>query len=466
MSPFLLLSRAGLTLLTGAAVLGASAIPAQAATTGVASVVSGTQIQFRAGSNAVNKVVVTRSGNTVTVDDRVAVKAGKGCKKVKGDKTKVRCKPGKPPTRVRVSLGAKNDSVVNRSGLAMTASGGDGKDSLTGGPRADRLTGGAGADRLYGLGGNDWLEGSYGNDMLSGGDGDDLLSGGENNDREYGGNGRDTFSQGIDLAGAGPDADLLSGGAGDDFADYSGRRYGITADSDGVKGDDGRKGEHDTLTGIDRIWGGTGNDRLYGTAWADDLQGGPGNDTLLGYGGNDQLFDGAGNNRLEGGAGNDRLGGGPGADILLGGSGEDTLSYADRTAAVTVDLDGASRDDGQANERDTVGADVENLIGGNGSDRLTGNAAANKFNGMAGDDIIRGGAGNDGMESWEGRDQLFGEDGDDYLYGGQGDGVDRLDGGGNGSATGDNCVVYNEDAGTDVAVNCEYNTPADRPLLS
>jgi hypothetical protein len=36
-------------------------------------------------------VVITRSGNTITIDDRVAISAGKGCKKVKGDKTKVIC---------------------------------------------------------------------------------------------------------------------------------------------------------------------------------------------------------------------------------------------------------------------------------------------------------------------------------------------------------------------------------------
>jgi serralysin len=38
---------------------------------------------------------------------------------------------------------------------------------------------------------------------------------------------------------------------------------------------------------------------------------------------------------------------------------------------------------------------VENLIGGNGNDTLTGNAGANNLNGGSGDDFITGGAGND-----------------------------------------------------------------------
>ena len=91
-------------------------------------------MQYKAAKGKQNKVVVTRSGNTVTVDDKVAVKAGKGCKAVKGDKTKVRCTTKKAPTRVRVYTYDRNDSIVNKTGLATTADGGTGNDSITGGP--------------------------------------------------------------------------------------------------------------------------------------------------------------------------------------------------------------------------------------------------------------------------------------------------------------------------------------------
>jgi serralysin len=76
-----------------------------------------------------NRVVITRKGNVVTVDDRVEVKAGKGGKAVKGDKAKVRCTVKKGPTRVNVWLHDRNDSVENNSGLY----GGAGSDDLSAG---------------------------------------------------------------------------------------------------------------------------------------------------------------------------------------------------------------------------------------------------------------------------------------------------------------------------------------------
>nr|BFE76173.1 hypothetical protein GCM10020092_094740 [Actinoplanes digitatis] len=194
---------AGLALITSLATVPVLVAPAQAATAGVASVVEGTKIQYKAGSKTTNKVVVTRSGNAVTIDDVVAVKPGKGCKKV--DRTKVRCTTRKAPTRVRVYLGAKNDSVVNKADLPMTAAGGDGTDKITGGARADLLSGGTGKDQIWGGGGNDALDGGdgadrvhggagndslhghYGNDFLYGDAGDDNISGDEDNDKEYGG---------------------------------------------------------------------------------------------------------------------------------------------------------------------------------------------------------------------------------------------------------------------------------------
>ncbi|BCJ43339.1 hypothetical protein GCM10010168_43520 [Actinoplanes ianthinogenes] len=454
------LYRVGLALLTSTAAIGASAAPAQAASTGVASV-SGAKVLFKAGSGQANKLVITRSGRTVTIDDVVAVKPGKGCKKV--DKTKVRCTLAHNPTRVSVSLGSRNDSVVNKSDLAITAYGGSGNDRLTGGPRNDLLDGGAGADKLWGLGGNDKLRGNLDKDALSGAAGNDILDGGLGNDREYGGAGDDEFAQPVDLSSGWSDADLLSGGAGKDLVDYSGRRKAITADSDGVKGDDGARGEHDTITGAERLWGGAGNDHLYGTAGDDELQGGVGDNVISGGAGNDVLIAGDGKDRFTGGPGDDYLDGGLGADTLLGGSGTDTVTYADRSPAVTVDLDGATGDDGQSGEHDTVGADVENLRGGWGNDRLTGNAAVNRIEGEWGDDIIHGGAGDDLIDGSKGHDHLYGDAGDDYLdsanYERGTDGPDQLDGG----ADHDNCVAYEEDG--DTAVNCETESRIDDPFF-
>ncbi|KUL34619.1 calcium-binding protein [Actinoplanes awajinensis] len=475
MSRSLWLSRAGLALFISTAGIGIAATPAQAAATGVASVSGTSRVIFKAASNKTNKVVVTRSGRTVTIDDAVALKPGKGCKKV--DASKVRCTL-ESPDNVQVFLGSKNDTVVNKSDLAISVSGGSGNDRIYGGPRndslnggngndliyggagRDRLIGGMGADRLHAGAGNDQLSGGYGNDALYGDAGDDHVSGDEGNDKEYGGAGQDQFNQSrIPYSSTG--ADLISGGGGNDYVGYELRTKRVVADLDGVKGDDGEAGEHDTLlSDLEYLEGGNGNDVLSGRSGKDMLIGGPGNDTLRGLAGNDYLDGGPGQDRLEGGAGNDDLYPDYGsheayADVVLGGSGRDLVSYLAYTVPVTVDLDGASRDDGIAGEHDTVGADVEDVAGGSANDRITGNASANRIRGFDGADVIRGGAGNDFLSGDDGADQLYGDAGDDFLNtgGGLDTGADRLDGGANATGTGDDC--WPQDA-LDTTVNCEY----------
>jgi serralysin len=90
-------ARAGLTALITIAVA-AVAVPAEAASWGDATAGAKT-VSFVADWKATNKIVITRSGRTVTIDDRVEIKPGKGCKRVKGDKTRVKCKTTKTPTR-------------------------------------------------------------------------------------------------------------------------------------------------------------------------------------------------------------------------------------------------------------------------------------------------------------------------------------------------------------------------------
>jgi Ca2+-binding RTX toxin-like protein len=134
----------------------------------------------------------------------------------------------------------------------------------------------------------------------------------------------------------------------------------------------------------------------------------------------------------------------------LGGPGDDTVGYPNRTG-VTVDADGASGDDGQPGEHDSVGADVESLIGTVGNDRLTGNDGNGQLQGGPGDDVLHGGGGDDLVEGGEGRDQLYGDAGDDLLFGWEETAAaDTLDGGPNGE-TGDECHPYDPD----IAVDCE-----------
>jgi Ca2+-binding RTX toxin-like protein len=116
--------------------------------------------------------------------------------------------------------------------------------------------------------------------------------------------------------------------------------------------------------------------------------------TLNGGDGNDALTAGSGIDVLNGGNDGDVLDGGTNADVLNGGAGLDTASYAGRAGNVTADIDGLA-DDGEALELDTIASDVENLMGGDGDDVLTGDANGNTLTGSSGADTLDGGTGGD-----------------------------------------------------------------------
>ncbi|GAA3448430.1 calcium-binding protein [Dactylosporangium matsuzakiense] len=153
-----------------------------------------------------------------------------------------------------------------------------------------------------------------------------------------------------------------------------------------------------------RIRGLDGDDTITNaTAFASDLAGNDGND------------------RLVGGSGNDTLTGGFGADVLQGGAGVDTASYSDQSdrLAVRADLDGAPGDDGSANDgpagaRDTIGADVENLIGTLQNDVLIGSAGPNAIDGRGGHDQVQGLGGDDQLTA-RGGGSLDGGSGNDHC---------------------------------------------------
>ena len=107
----------------GTALVVGLAAPAQAAAgTGTASVVpdpdgDGNMIVVKAARGTANRIVVT-SGSTyyyLTVDDRHPIKAGRGCKPVKGDRTKVTCGLGEL-TEMAQSL--KDFSRLDRAPIA------------------------------------------------------------------------------------------------------------------------------------------------------------------------------------------------------------------------------------------------------------------------------------------------------------------------------------------------------------
>ncbi|MFM9965515.1 MAG: cadherin domain-containing protein [Planctomycetaceae bacterium] len=189
--------------------------------------------------------------------------------------------------------------------------------------------------------------------------------------------------------------------------------------------------------GNDLLEGEAGNDRLDGGSDDDVIGGGLGNDHATGGDGNDQLFGDAGNDQLEGGRGEDTVTGGLGNDRLVGGTDSDDSSDLLMESVSGISelsdrkLTGAGMDSHTGFERflltgsagsDTISASTilvaVTLIGGAGSDKLTGGHAG---------DVLQGGDGNDSLIGGEGGDQLEGDAQDDVLTGGFGD--DSLNGG-------------------------------------
>ncbi len=261
--------------------------------------------------------------------------------------------------------GGADDDTLDGGDDADALHGGDGADDLDGGDGTDQILGDGGDDTIAAQAGDDWLDGGAGSDAVTGGPGNEQILGGPGNDALEGGAGADALhgGEGDDRLDGGEGPDLLAGNDGRDVAAYDGRIDSVTVTLDGAA-NDGELGEGDNALGdVEQLDGGGGDDTLAAAATGTTLHGGDGNDTLVGA---------AGADALDGEAGDDVLDGGAGPDAIVGGSEFDTVTYASRLAGVAVTLGGPAGDDGQAGEGDTVGADVENVVGGGGPDRLTG----------------------------------------------------------------------------------------------
>jgi Ca2+-binding RTX toxin-like protein len=145
--------------------------------------------------------------------------------------------------------------------------------------------------------------------------------------------------------------------------------------------------------------GDAGGDGLYSI---ENLIGSNYDDSLIGDSGANALFGGAGDDMLYGGAGSDLLSGDAGADVLDGGAGIDTASYSASSTGVSIDLNTGSGIGGDAEGDELTG--IENLIGSDYDDSLTGDAGVNVLSGGDGSDTFNVGAG----------------DGNDTIHGGTG----------------------------------------------
>jgi Ca2+-binding RTX toxin-like protein len=317
-------------------------------------------------------------------------------------------------------------------------------DSLLGdGSTSNHMAGGAGNDFLAGGGGADTMVGGTGDDTYSFEDASDVII-------ENTGEGVDTVSVQMDITytlGANIENGKVAGNATTNI-------IGNTLDNSIFEGSLALSGNNifNGSTGIDTMsyefannavtvslalqgaaqnTVGEGSDTLIGfenltgSDYDDTLTGGTTANALKGELGHDNLNGGLGNDTLEGGDGDDTLTGSTGDDNLVGGNGLDWAWYNGAGSAVTVNLATVIAQNTGGAGTDTLNT-IENVLGSNYNDTLTGNSAANNLEGGAGNDTLDGGAGNDTMKGGGGNDLYFVNAAGDVVIEGAGGGTDSV----------------------------------------
>lgn len=342
-------------------------------------------------------------------------------------------------------LGSAFDDEITGNENANQLTGNDGNDLLVGRGGNDALLGGEGADTLDGGDGADSLVAGLGDDDLSGGDGDDWLRADDGNDTIAGGAGSDSLFGGAGddvLMGGSGTRDVIDGGDGIDLASYSDATSAVNVDlaESTVTSAFG----NDSIRNVENVDGSDFDDVLRGDEVNNFFAGLDGDDTLFGAGGNDTLLGGAGADVFESSDGDNIFAGG----TLVGNfyqddDSDDLVSYETEAVAVQVDLGGGAVF-GQVDQpvglavgegTDTL-AGIEDVIGSEFGDTLSGSVEDNEIFGGDGDDQIDGDAGDDLLEGNTGSDTLAGGGGNDTVLAGTEDdvvsgdaGSDSIDGG-------------------------------------
>ncbi|NOS70945.1 MAG: LEPR-XLL domain-containing protein [Verrucomicrobia bacterium] len=233
------------------------------------------------------------------------------------------------------------------------------------------------------LSGNDVIENVVGSTL------NDTITGNSLDNRLAGGPGSDTYVFDADSQ-LGNDTliEAVGGGGGVDTLDFSStttQQVTVDLSRTTVQRANMNLGLiFNSGSAFENIIGGALNNTLTGNALANQLTSGPGNDTLIGGAGNDVfIFVQYGN---------------PHTVTVIGDAGEDLLDFSAFILPLTVNL-------GTTGSMQTVAAgelqlvlsnlDLEDVIGGAGSDTLTGNSLANRIAGGASNDLLTGGTGAD-----------------------------------------------------------------------
>ncbi len=303
------------------------------------------------------------------------------------------------PYTLHVSLeNAAVAAPVIRQTASATLDGGLGDDLLVASAGDDRIDGGAGIDTVSYANHFRGVAVTLGTTAQDTGAGRDTILNVENMTGTRFAD-RLTGNAGANVIDGGGGSDVLDGGKGIDTLSFASQATAVSVSLAAQGAAQAyRLGQTVDARGFENLTGGAGDDMLAGDDRANTIDGGAGDDVLMG----------------------DALGRRSGLDMLIGGEGNDTVSFATSTAAVIAALrNGALGSATIGNRTIARMQDVENITGGSGDDRISGNAAANILIGGAGNDILWGAAGDDRIEGGLGNDTISGGDGiDTAVYAG------------------------------------------------
>lgn len=333
--------------------------------------------------------------------------------------------------------------VFSGSAAPETLAGGAGADTLIGGAGDDTLTGGAGADLFKIAAGDSIMSLSTPTTLALTGDVILDFEGGSRGTGTANGTG-DMLDfgmvQGVAtnyLENSASSLDAAAAQANAAFAASSELRYVATQVGTDVKlfasdADGGELHSVVTLKGVTTAAIDFGNivgttpaiPNVAGTPGADDLFGTSGADLIQGFGGADTIHSSDGDDTLLGGDGDDLflLGSQSGLKTINGGAGIDTLDLSGSYPAgghSVIDLNNTTTVQNAVFEQHIriVISNVENVVGGAGSDSINGNDKANALWGGAGNDNLSGNGGDDTLVGGLGNDTLVGSAGNDlYVF--------------------------------------------------
>lgn len=292
-------------------------------------------------------------------------------------------------------VGSNGNDVINGNYLGNFINGKTGYDVIHGLNGNDTIIS-AGTGSLYGDSGNDTLifSGTWAINLY-GGDGNDTLINNSTSLHDVylqGGAGNDEFI--INTTGPvrvyGYDEWASSVDNAIDTVNFSNLSVSISVDLINKEASTGNNNPTFAyLFNIENVTGTNFNDMIYGN----DL-----NNVLLGLSGNDDLRGKIGDDILIGGAGDDRLD---------GGNGVDTVSYLDAVVSgIIVNLAAGTQTSADAFVGNDTLISIENIIGTNFKDTITGDSNTNRLEGRGGDDTFIWSLGNDILDGGTGNDTV------------------------------------------------------------